>query len=121
MKYIYRFDRVGYNAVHRTASEKNKEFSRRYSVVQKTRFRIRKLLRALLAGVIGDRIEKPRIDSCYAPPEELHFLHFMGLSTRWQSNWLTDETSFDDAIHVEEPVIAELAKLTGLLENNDQD
>lgn len=110
MKYIYDFDRIGYNAVHRTASEKNRSFAARYTALSKMRYFARKLLWTLLGKLAGDRMEKPRIDTCYASANELYVLHFMGLNTGWKSSWMTDKTSFDDAIHVEEPLISKLAQ-----------
>ncbi len=119
MKYIYHFDKIGYNATHRTASEKNKEFSMRYSALHRAVFLFRKILRELLGKVIGDRLPKVRIDACHAPPDELFFYHFLGLNTGWNDLPLIKRIEFDKTIHVSEPLIRELAERAQLDADSD--
>ena len=114
MKYVYQFDKIGYNATHRTASEKNKEFSKRYGLAHRLKFIFAKVMREVFGRFIGDRLPKARIDACYAAQDELFFYHFLGLNTGWNSLPLIEEAGFDENIHVQEELIMELSKRAGL-------
>lgn len=114
MKYIYHFDKVGYNGPHRTASEKNTRFLRRYGVFRYIKHYVMKCLRAPINRLTGYSMPKTRIDSCHASKQELYFLHFQGLNTGWRTRQAPQRTSFDKDRHVEDPLIAELADKANL-------
>ena len=114
MKYIYQFDNIGYNGTHRTNSEKNRSFGKRYSIFCKTRHLVKKCHWKLSQQCSRHPSEKPKIDSCHASDSELFYFHFLGLTTGWQkfSHKLPERFNCDK--HVQEPLIAKLAKLAKL-------
>ena len=118
-KYIYRFDSVAYNAAHRTASEKDKQFSKRYSNFQKLIFFCKKIWKESTRKLLHRQSPRPRIDSFYATPSEIYFFHFFGLATFWNGKPRRLPTGLDESIHVEEPLIIQLATLARLTINDD--
>ena len=120
MKYIYRFDRVGYNAVHRIASEKNRMFSSRYGLLHKMRFYAKKILREAFGKFVGDKLPKVRIDASHVPVNEMFFFHFLGLNTGWRNDPMNAASNFNSEFHIEEPLIAELAERADLIQSPDR-
>ena len=120
MKYIYKYDKIGYTATHRTASEKNKLFSKRYSIKLKLVYLLKKFLRDALNPIVGNRVPRPRIDAVHVSENELYFWHFLGLTTRWRENPLLERVDFENKIHKKEPLVIELAKRSGLLTTTEK-
>ena len=120
MKYIYHFNRIGYNGTHRTISEKNKMFSEKYSIGHKFKFNLKKIVRDLFSKVIGNRFPRPKIDACHVSENELYFLHFLGLTTGWKKNTLLEKVNFNKEVHTKEPLIHELAKRANILPATDE-
>ena len=116
-KYIYRFQDIGYNDVHRTISEKNKEFSKRYSPIYQVNVMMKKCFHELI-GKFFVR-PRPRIDACHALESELFFFHFLGLNTKWKKrHLLTESVEYDATIHTYEPLILKLAESAALQDLN---
>ena len=120
MKYIYQFNRIGYNGTHRTISEKNKVFSERYSIGHKIKFNLKKVIRDLFSKVIGNRLPRPKIDACHVAENELYFLHFLGLTTGWKMSALLEKVKINKKVHTKEPLILELAKRANILPVTDE-
>ena len=119
-KYIYRFQDIGYNEVHRTISEKNKEFSKRYSPFLQLHMMIKKCFHELI-GKFFVR-PRPRIDACHALESELFFFHFLGLNTKWKErHLLTKSAEYDAKIHTYEPLILKLAESAELHTSESDD
>ena len=115
MKYIYMFGAVGYNATHRTISEKNKMFSKRYSWKLRVNFHVLKFWRECTRRFVNYRSAKPRIDTYHASENELFFLHFLGLNTGWKTTPITIPTKFNSNAHIKEPLITKLARKARLI------
>ncbi len=115
MKYIYHFDRIGYNGAHRTMSDKNKLFAKRYSILHKLNFYFKKCLREPFRYILLRHIPKPKIDACHASKDELYFFHFLGLNTGWRTKQKPPLEKFNDEIHIEEPLIHQLAEKANLV------
>ena len=115
MKYAYNFQKVGYNGAHRTMSEKNKVFSKRYSVLHLLKFYLKKCLREPFRYILLRQIPKPKIDACHASKDEIFFFHFVGLNTGWRTQQKPKREYFDDKLHIEEPLILQLAKKVDLV------
>ena len=120
MKYIYQFNRIGYNGTHRTISEKNKTFSERYGISHKFKFNLKKIMRDLFSKAIGNRFPRPKIDACHVSESELYFLHFLGLTTGWKKSALLEQLKFNEEIHTKEPLILELAQRANILPTTDE-
>ena len=82
-KYIYRFDDIGYNGVHSTASERAPKFRARYPNFTFLVFLIRKVFWELTKKTNLFKSPKPRIDMVHADISEITYLHFYGLHTGW--------------------------------------
>ena len=115
MKYIYHFDRIGYNGTHRTMSDKNNLFSKRYSVSHRLKFYLKKCLREPFRYFLLQRVPKPKIDACHASKDEIFFFHFVGLNTGWRTQRKPKKESYDEKLHIEEPLILQLAKKVDLV------
>ena len=76
-KYIYSFDDVGYNAVHSTDSDKNREFRKRYSKFDILMFTIKKVVWESTKRILRFNFPKPRIDTKYSKVSELCFFTFL--------------------------------------------
>ena len=117
-KIIYSYENIGYSSLHRTISEKNKSFSRRYKWHSKTSFYAKKIVRELAKPIYRFRGPKPTIDSYHVHESELLFFHFLGLNTGWRGigqHPMAEPTDFNGEIHVREPRIVQLAKETQIL------
>ena len=115
MKYIYHFDRIGYNGTHRTMSDKNNLFSKRYSVSHRLKFYLKKCLREPFRYFLLQRVPKPKIDACHASKDEIFFFHFVGLNTGWRTQRKPKKENYDEKLHIEEPLILQLAKKVDLV------
>ena len=114
MKYIFKYNHVGYNATHRTRSDKNRNFWKKYDLIIRVKFLAKKCVNEIARRIFNKKSLKPRIDTVYASEKELFFLHFLGLNTGWRNKSTTATVEFDSEIHVEEPMIAKLAKKANL-------
>ena len=115
MKYIYRFGNNHYNDVH--------EIRIRNSILNFEKIGVRiiflylkkKYLWKILRIIYGDRPEypKPRIQLLPISESDLFFFHFRGLNTNWKKHSSLEKVEFNNELHVEEPLIATLAKKAG--------
>ena len=118
LKYIYKYENVGYNAPHRTNSDKNRSFCQRFSFLYILRFHFVKSIWKIKRLLLLTYSEKPKIDSYTAPESDLYFFHFMGLTTGWRKIWNNKPyCSTDSSIHIPEPKIENLAKESRLTES----
>ena len=120
-KYIYRFDGGWYNDVHLVLSEKTKTvaFSRNYKFPIKFKFLVSKFSwkfkRIFIKGRFVD-YPKPTVETVRINDSELYFYHFLGLSNNWKNLPVKDSVSYNDKIHVQDPLVATLAQNAGLLD-----
>ena len=75
----------------------------------------KKYLWKILRLIFGDRPEypKPRIQLLPISESDLFFFHFRGLNTNWKKHSSLEKVEFNNELHVEEPLIATLAKKAG--------
>ena len=120
MKYVYNYQKIGYNGAHRTMSDKNRLFAKRYSILHKLNFYLKKCLREPFRYFLLQSVPKPTIDACHASKNELYFFHFLGLNTGWKTKQKPPLEKFNDEIHIEEPLIHQLAEKANLVAHASQ-
>ena len=114
-KYIYKFDEVAYNAVHRTISEKHHSLFQRFGLARVILFYVKKTVYVITHRFKSNKPPKPRIDSIYAEETELCFFHFLGLTAKKKLYRMSIKP--DKCLLAREPLIFQMAKKAGLVNN----
>ena len=117
LKYIYRFDRIYSNSIHRPISPKGSIYRNRYPLRIRITHRLKLelwRLRKKLKFRVHLWSPRPNIDRAFVPVSELFFFQFFGINTRWniQKRWVP--VQINETEHVYEPRIADLALKAGI-------
>ena len=98
---------------------KTNNFQNVTSKFQKLIYFCKKIWKEVTRKLLHRQSPRPRIDSFYATPSEIYFFYFFGLATFWNGKPRRLPTVMDESIHVEEPLIIQLATWARLTINDD--
>ena len=115
-KYVFKYERTGYNSPHKTRSHRNIRFLKTYGFFHLLSFYVRKIIWRGLKELFHVKLKKPQIDSFIAPRSDFYYFHFMGLTTGWRGEIkIKSFYGLDQASYRPEPTIETLAKKAELI------